>query len=434
MSNFLNRFFKLNELNTNIKTEVLAGITTFITMAYIIIVQPNLMEAAGMPVGAVMVSTMIVSGLFTIIMGIVTNRPFALAPAMGSNAFFSYSIVAAGLATWQTALGMIFISGVIFLLLTLLGLREAISNMLPKNIKLAISGSVGIFIVGTGLVNGGIIIQREGSNNMTLASLHDPSVLLALIGILVTIGLMARKVKGAVLWGILLVTVLGFPLGITKLPDTLFQLPPDPTPIFFQIDWISALKLSFFPLIFTFFTGDFFSTLGTILGVSEKAGLLDKDGNLPGIKKPFLVDSSATIVGSLMGVTTVTTYVESASGVGEGGKTGLTSISTGLLFWFSLFLTPIFLMIPGVATAPALVVIGILILESLRNINFDKLDELATALILILVTAFSFSIANGIVFGIISYVIIKLITGKVRDIPIGLYFLCIPLAYYLWLI
>lgn len=434
MSNFLNRLFKLNELNTNIRTEILAGITTFITMAYIIIVQPNLMGAAGMPVGAVMVSTMIVSGLFSIIMGIFTNRPFALAPAMGSNAFFAYSVVAAGLATWETALGMIFISGVAFLVLTLLGLREAISNMLPKNIKLAISGSVGIFIVGTGLVNGGIIIQREGSNNMTLATLHEPSVLLAVIGILVTIGLMARKVKGAVLWGIILITVLGLPLGITNLPDTFFQLPPNPTSIFFQVDWIAALKLSFFPLIFTFFTGDFFSSLGTILGVSGKAGLLDKDGNLPGIKKPFIVDSSATITGSLLGVTTVTTYVESASGVSEGGKTGLTAVSAGVMFWICLLLTPIFLMVPSVATAPALVVIGITILESLKNINYDKLDELATALITILVTAFSFSIANGIVFGILSYVVIKLITGKVREIPIGLYFLCIPLAYYLWLI
>lgn len=433
MTNILEKLFNLKQLNTNVKVEVFAGLTTFITMAYIIIVQPNLMGGAGMPVGAVMVSTMIISGIATIIMGLYTNRPLALAPAMGSNAFFAYTIVAGGLATWQTGLGMVFISGVVFLLLTLFGIREAIANMIPKNIKLAIGAAVGIYIAALGFTQSGLVIPNTSSGNLTLGSMHNESVILVLLGIVLILGLMARKVNGAVLYGIVAVTIIGIPLGITKMPETVFQLPPSPFEIFFQVDWLSALKLSFFPLLFTFFVGDFFSTLGTVLGVGAKANLLDENGDLPDIQKPFLVDAVSTVGGALAGLTTVTTYIESASGVEAGGRSGLTAVSTGMFFIISLLLTPIFLMIPGVATAPALIVVGLSMLVSLKAIDFDQIDEAMPAFITILVTGFTFSISNGIVFGVLSFVAIKLITGKLKDIPIGLYFLCIPLIYFLWL-
>ncbi|PTM60055.1 NCS2 family permease [Desmospora activa] len=434
MNTWLERRFNLKHHGTSLRTEFLAGLTTFVTMAYIIIVQPNLMGDAGMPAGPVMVSTLLISALFSIIMGFYTNRPFALAPAMGGNAFFAYTIVAGGLATWQTALGMVFISGTIFFLLTLFGVREAIANMLPKNIKLAIGAAVGIFIAGLGLKNAGIVVVNEAGNSLTLASFHNPSVLLAVFGLVVIFGLMARGVKGAVLYGIVLTTLIGIPLGLAKLPEALFQLPPNPAPILFQVDWLSALKLSFIPLVFTFFTGDFFSTMGTVLGVGGKAGLLDENGDLPDIKKPFMVDSVATMVGSMAGLTTVTTYIESASGVEAGGRTGLTAISTGFFFLIGLLLTPIFLIIPNEATAPALIVIGLTMLSSLKGIDFERTDESMVAFLTVLVTGFTFSIANGIVFGVLAYVIIKIVMGKIREIPVGLFILCIPLIYYLWLI
>ncbi|UOQ46619.1 NCS2 family permease [Gracilibacillus caseinilyticus] len=433
MRQLLEKLFHLKELNTNIRTELMAGLTTFITMAYIIIVQPSLMTAAGMPAGAVMVSTIIVSGIFTIIMGVFTNRPFALAPGMGGNAFFAYSIVAAGLATWQTALGMVLISGVVFLILTLLGIRDAIAEMIPKNIKLAIGAAVGIFIAAIGLTDSGLVVLNIDSENLTLGSLHDKNVILALIGLIVILGLMARKVKGAVLYGIFITTIIGIPLGITQMPDSFFELPPSPSDIVFQVDWMEALKWSFFPLMFTFFVGDFFSTVGTLLGVGGKAGMLNKDGNLPDIKKPFLVDAVASVGGSFMGVTTVTTYIESASGVEAGGRSGLTSVSTGFIFLLCLLLTPILLMIPSVAIAPALIIVGISMLSGLKNIEFDEVDESMPAFITVIVTGFSFSIANGIVFGVLSYVAAKLFAGKIKEVPIGLFILCVPLIYYLWL-
>lgn len=434
MSTWLERHFDLKKHGSSLRTEFLAGLTTFVTMAYIIVVQPNLMGAAGMPIGPVMVSTLLISALFSIIMGLYTNRPFAMAPAMGGNAFFAYTIVAGGLATWQTALGMVLISGTAFFLLTLFGVREAIANMIPKNIKLAIGAAVGIFIAGLGLKNAGIIVVNEAGDSLTLASFHNSSLLLAIFGLAVIFGLMARGVKGAVLYGIVLTTLLGIPFGLVQLPQALFQLPPNPAPILLQVDWLDALKLSFFPLVFTFFTGDFFSTLGTVLGVGAKAGLLDENGDLPDIQKPFIVDSLATIVGALAGLTTVTTYIESASGVEAGGRTGLTAISTGFFFLVGLLLTPVFLMIPNEATAPALIAIGLTMLSSLKGIDFDRTDESLAAFLTVLVTGFTFSIANGIVFGVLSYVIIKISMGKIREVPVGLYILCIPLVYYLWLI
>jgi len=433
VASWLEKQFNLSKFGTNVKTEMTAGFTTFLTMAYIIIVHPNLMKAAGMPAGAVMVSTILISGLFTIIMGLYTNRPFALAPGMGGNAFFAYTIVAGGIATWQTGLGMVFIAGIIFLLLTLFGIREAIAKLIPKNIKLAIGSAVGLFIIGVGLTQAKLIILNESGGNLKLGSFHDSTVLLAIIGMAITFAFMARNVRGGVLYGILITTLIGIPMGITKMPTDWFVLPPNPGPIFFEVDWKTALQLAYIPLLFTFFTSDFFSTMGTVLGVGGKAGLLDKNGDLPDIKKPFLVDAAGTVAGAAGGLTTVTTFIESASGVEVGGRTGLTAVWTGIFFFAALLFTPLFLMIPSVATAPALVAIGLSMLTTMKDLDFEKTDEMIPAFMTIIITGLSFSIANGIVIGILTYAMMKILSGKLREIPVGLIIFCVPLIYYLWL-
>ncbi|MEW9094248.1 MAG: NCS2 family permease [Clostridiaceae bacterium] len=424
----LESLFKLKERNTNAKTEIAAGITTFMTMAYILIVQPSFMKAAGMDVGAVTVVTALLSAVFSIFMGLYTNLPFALAPAMGSNAFFAFTLVAGGLATWQQGLGMTFISGIIFILLTIFGLREVIVKVIPKNVKIAIGAAIGFYIAQLGFKNGHLMLIADGSIKM--GNLHGPKTLLTVIGILILVALMANKVKGDVLIGIILTTLIGIPMGITKIPDSFISMPPSIAPIAFQLDILGALKWSFFPLMFTFFVGDFFSTLGTVLGVSAKAGLLDENGDLPGINKPFLVDAIATVVGAVMGSTVVTTYIESASGVEAGGRTGLTAISTGICFLLTLFFTPIAAMIPAEATAPALILIGLLMISCVKDIDFSDFTEAFPAFATIIFTTFTSSISNGISIGIISYALTKIVSGRIKELNWGIFILCIPLVFY----
>ena len=369
----LEKIFKFQERNTNARIEITAGITTFMTMAYILVLQPMFMGAAGMDVGAVTVVTAILSAIFSIFMGIYTNLPFALAPAMGSNAFFAYTLVAGGIVNWETGLGMVFISGVVFILLTVLGLREVIVNLIPKNIKYAIGVAVGFYIVLLGFKNGGLMSLEGGS--IAMGDVKSPGVLLTIIGLVIVVFLQARKVKGGVLVAIILTTIIGIPMGITNVPESLVTMPPSIEPIAFKLDIMAALKWSFFPLMFTFFVGDFFSTLGTLLGVSAKANLLDEEGNLPNINKPFLVDAIATVVGALFGSTVVTTYIESAAGVEEGGRTGFTAVVAGICFALTMFITPIAGMIPSEATAPALILIGLLMITGVKNIEFNDFTE-----------------------------------------------------------
>lgn len=424
----LEKFFKLEKHGTNVKTEVTAGITTFMTMAYILVVQPMFMSAAGMDVGAVTVVTAVLGAVFSIFMGLYTNLPFALAPAMGSNAFFAYTLVAGGIVDWQTGLGMVFISGIAFIILTVLGLREVIVNLIPKNIKYAIGVAVGFYIVLLGFKNGGLMNIADGS--ISMGDVKSSGVLLTIIGLLIIVCLTARKVKGAVLIGIVLTTLIGIPMGITKVPESLITLPPSIAPIAFKLNIMGALKWSFFPLMFTFFVGDFFSTLGTLLGVSAKADLLDENGNLPNINKPFLVDAIATVVGALFGSTVVTTYIESAAGVEEGGRTGLTAVIAGICFALTIFLTPIAGMIPSEATAPALILIGLLMISGIKNIEFDEFTEAFPAFATIVFTAFTSSISNGISIGILSYMFTKVLAGKYKELNWGIYILAIPLLMY----
>ncbi|WP_207644580.1 NCS2 family permease [Clostridium nigeriense] len=424
----MEKIFKFKERNTNIKTEVTAGITTFMTMAYILVLQPMFMSAAGMDVGAVTVVTAMLSAVFSIFMGIYTNLPFALAPAMGSNAFFAYTLVAGGVVNWETGLGMVFISGVIFILLTIFGLREVIVNLIPKNIKYAIGVAVGFYIVLLGFKNGGLMSLEGGS--IAMGDVKSPGVLLTIIGLVIVVFLQARKIKGGVLIAIILTTIIGIPMGITNVPESLVTMPPSIAPIAFKLDVMAALKWSFFPLMFTFFVGDFFSTLGTLLGVSAKANLLDENGDLPEINKPFLVDAIATVVGALFGSTVVTTYIESAAGVEEGGRTGFTAVVAGICFALTIFITPIAGMIPSEATAPALILIGLLMITGIKNIEFNDFTEAFPAFATITFTAFTSSISNGISIGIISYVVTKVMAGRFKDLNIGIYILAIPLIAY----
>ena len=424
----LEKLFKLSQHKTDVKTEIAAGITTFMTMAYILIVQPTFMAAAGMDVGAVTVVTALLSAVFSILMGLYTNLPFVLAPAMGSNAFFAYTLVAGGIVSWQTALGMVFISGVLFILLTALGLREVIVSLIPKNVKLAISVAIGFYIVSLGFSNGGLMVIN--GSMIEMGDVTNPAVLLTIIGLVILIFLNARKVKGGILIGIIATTIIGIPLGITQIPHSLVSMPPSIDPIAFKLDIVGSLKWSFFPLMFSFFVGDFFSTLGTLIGVSAKADLLDENGDLPNVNKPFFIDAIATTVGALFGSTTITTFIESAAGVEEGGRTGLTSITAGLCFALTIFLTPIATMIPNQATAPALIMIGLLMISGIKDIELDDFTESFPAFATIVFMIFTSNIANGISIGIISYALTKLLSGRYKEIHWGTYILCIPLIVY----
>ncbi|MGI5838926.1 MAG: NCS2 family permease [bacterium] len=431
---FFERFFKLSAHKTDVRTEVMAGLVTFMTMAYVIAVNPDILSAAGMPREALMTVTILTTALSTLHMALYTNRPFALAPAMGSNAFFAFTLVAAGVCDWQTALGIVLVSGTIFVLLTVLGLREMIVKTIPTCIKFAIGSGVGMFIALLGFSNAGLVVASPATGLLTLGNFWEPGPLLAVIGFFIIAILQALKFRAALLLGIVLTTIIGIPMGVTTAPTSVISLPPSIAPIAFQANFFGALQVAFIPAIFTFFMGDFFSTLGTVLGVSAKAGLLNEKGDLPEIQKPFLVDAIHTCVGALLGTSTVTTYVESASGVEAGGRTGLTALVTSLAFFATLLITPLALAIPGSATAPVLIMIGLSMMSTVKNINFDDFTEALPAFITIVVSAFTFSLSNGMSLGIITYVLIKLFSGKSKDIPTGLYVLCLPLFYYFYLL
>lgn len=421
-------FYKVEERGSTIQTEVMAGLVTFMTTAYVFVVHPAIMSGAGMPIGPMVVVTALIGGLATLFMAVYANMPFALLPGMGANALFAYSMVASGMVTWQQGLGMVFISGVIFILLTVFGIRSLIVKMIPKSLKMAVPAAVGLFITQLGFSNAGLL--EFGNGLMAMGDVHTPTVMLALITFVLIIGMQAYNIKGALLYGLLLGTVIGIPMGITTVPQSIFTAPPSISEIAFKLDIIGALKFAYIPLIFTFFFTDFFSTLGTLLGVGGKANLLDEDGNLPDIDKPFLVDAVATVVGSLLGTTTVTTYVESASGVEVGGKTGLTALTTSVCYFLMILFTPIVMMIPAAVTAPVLILIGLMMLSTLQQLEYDNYTELLPAFMTIVFTAFTFNIATGISIGILTYVFLKLITGKFRELHWGIYILCIPLIYY----
>lgn len=435
----LDKIFHLKENHTDVKTEVMAGITTFMTMAYILAVNPNILSASGMDRGSVFTATALSAFIATCLMALLSNYPFVLAPGMGLNAYFTYTVVLGMGYTWQQALAAVFAEGIIFILLSLTNVREAIFNSFPMNLKHAVSVGIGLFIAFIGLQNAKIVV----GNDSTLVSIFSfkssvaegtfssqgITVLLALIGILVTAVLLAKDVKGSILWGILITWVLGIICQLTHLyvPNAdigYYSLLPDfsngisvpsMAPTFMKMDFSIVFSLDFVVIMFAFLFVDMFDTLGTLIGVASKADMLDKDGKLPKIKGALLSDAVGTTVGAVCGTSTVTTFVESASGVAEGGRTGLTSIVAGILFALSLLLSPIFLAIPSFATAPALIVVGYLMLTSVTKIDFSDMTEAIPCFIAIIAMPFMYSISEGISMGVISYVVINLITGKAKE-------------------
>ena len=435
----LDKLFHLKENHTDVKTEVMAGITTFMTMAYILAVNPNILSASGMDRGSVFTATALSAFIASCLMALLSNYPFVLAPGMGLNAYFTYTVVLGMGYSWQQALAAVFAEGIIFILLSLTNVREAIFNSIPMNLKHAVSVGIGLFIAFIGLQNAKIVV----GNDSTLVSIFSfkssvaegtfssqgITVLLALIGILVTAILLAKDVKGSILWGILITWVLGIICQLTHLyvPNAdlgYYSLLPDfssgisvpsMAPTFMKMDFSIVFSLDFVVIMFAFLFVDMFDTLGTLIGVASKADMLDKDGKLPNIKGALLSDAVGTTIGAMCGTSTVTTFVESASGVAEGGRTGLTSIVAGILFALSLLLSPIFLAIPSFATAPALIVVGYLMLTSVTKIDFSDMTEAIPCFIAIIAMPFMYSISEGISMGVISYVVINLITGKAKE-------------------
>lgn len=450
----LEKFFKLSDNGTDVRTEVMAGITTFMTMAYILAVNPSIMAAAGMDQGAVFTATALASLIGTLLMAFLANYPFALAPGMGLNAYFAYTVVLGMGYSWQVALTAVFAEGIIFIILSLTNVREAIFNAIPKNLKAAVSVGIGLFIAFIGLQNAKIVIggstllQLFSVENYNLVNGVEASfqnvgitVLLAIIGIIITGILVIKNIKGNILWGILITWVLGIicqfaglyvpdpELGCYGLlPDFSAGLSiPSLAPVFGKLDFGAVFSLNFVVVIFAFLFVDMFDTIGTLIGVSSKADMLDEEGKLPRIKGALLADSVATTAGAVFGASTTTTFVESASGVSEGGRTGLTAVTTAILFGLALFLSPIFLAIPSFATAPALVVVGFYMLTNIVNIDFNDLAEAIPCYICMIAMPFFYSISEGISMGVISYVALNLITGKVKEkkISILMYILAI---------
>lgn len=419
--NFLNTFFKLQENKTTVRTEIIAGITTFMTMAYILAVNPDILSATGMDKGAVFTATVLASLVATLVMALYAKLPFALAPGMGLNAFFAFTVVLGMGHSWQFALTAVFLEGLIFIALTAFNIREMIVNSIPNNMKHAISVGIGLFIAFIGLKNAGIVVSSPATF-VTLGDLTDvtnnPGAIVALLALVITGALLALRVKGALLIGILIGTVIGLPFGVTQLPHSMDLTPPSISPIWMKFEWSQIMTMDMLMVVFTFLFVDMFDTVGTLIGVSSKANMLDSEGRVPRVKQALMADAVGTTVGAMLGTSTVTTYVESAAGVSEGGRTGLTSLTVAVLFFLALFLSPIFLMIPGAATAPALILVGAMMMTPVKNIDFDDFTESIPVFLTIVMMPLTYSIAEGILFGVLSYVILKVLTGKFKDITI----------------
>lgn len=415
MSSWLENRFQIRAAGSDVKTEILAGVTTFMTMAYIIFVNPGILSQTGMPVGPLMVATCLSSALATLCMAFLANYPIALAPGMGLNAFFAFGVVLGMGISWQVALAAIFVEGVLFILLTLTKLRESVVNDIPTSLKIGISTGIGFFIVFIGLQNAGIIVKNDAVL-VGMGNLKSTPVLLSFLGFFLMVAMEARKIRGSILWGILAVSALSMVLGVTKIPDTLVSLPPSLGPIFLKMDFSGLANPNFWIVMFSFFFVDFFDTVGTLVGVTSRVGMLDAQGRLPRAREALLSDAIGTVAGAMLGTSTVTSYVESASGVEQGGRTGLTALVTAVLFLGALFFSPLVAVVPAFATAPALVMVGIFMMMSLKELNFSDWTDLVPACVAIFVMPFSYSIAHGIEFGIVSFVVLKIITGRHRDV------------------
>ncbi|MBQ8593823.1 MAG: NCS2 family permease [Bacteroidaceae bacterium] len=419
----LEKLFGFDPKTSTVKTEVMAGITTFLTMAYILAVNPNILSETGMDKGALFTTTVIMSALPTIFMGLYAKLPLALAPGMGLNAFFAYTVCMIMGYSWQFALTAVFLEGLLFIMLTVTNLREKIVDVIPNTLKNAISAGIGLYIAFIGLKSAEIIVNNEATL-VSLGNLSSGSALLGVIGIVLTSVLLVKNVKGALLFGILITTLIGIPLGVTHF-DGVFSIPPSIEPIFLKFEWNNIFTKDMVIIVFTLLFVDLFDCIGTVIGVTDRAGMVKADGKIPKLKEVFMVDSISTAAGAAMGTSTVAVYVESAAGVNEGGRSGLTAVITGACFLLALFFAPLFLAIPAAATTPVLVLVGLMMMGSVLKVNFTDYSEAIPAFICILFMPLSYSISDGIVLGHLSYIFINLCSGQYKKMTIGMYILAV---------
>ena len=413
----MEKFFKLQERGTTISKEIIGGITTFLAMAYILAVNPGMLSETGMPFGGVFTATAVASAIATLVMAFMANLPVALAPGMGLNAFFTYTVCFGMGCSWEFALTAVLIEGLVFILLSVFGVREAIIKSIPASLRKAVAVGIGLFICLIGLTNAGITAPDTGTI-IGFVNLNVSTALVAIIGLVITIILFVLKVPGAILIGIALTTIVGIPFGVTTIPEGWSPVSMPKAPLLFKFEWGSVLTGKFFIVFFTFLFTDLFDTIGTLMGVTEQAKLVDEKGNIPNAKGALLADAIGTVAGACLGTSTVTSFVESSSGVAAGARTGLSSVVTAIMFLLALFFTPLFALIPSAATAPALIFVGFLMMKSVSSIDFEDLTEGIPAFITIMVMPFAYSISKGIAFGMIAYVICKVAGKKFKDIPV----------------
>lgn len=426
MNTFVQRTFGLDPAKHSIRTEIIAGITTFLTMAYILAVNPSIFSALasqGMPTNAVFTATALAAIVGCLVMSIYAKKPFGLAPGMGLNAFFVFTVCLGMGHTWQMALTAIFLEGLIFILLTVTNVRKLIVDAIPMNLKRAIGAGIGLYIAFIGLKSAGIIVSSE-STSVTLGALSDKAVLLSIIGLLLTSVLVILKVRGGMLLGIIITTVIGIPMGVTQF-NGVVSTPPSIAPIFCQFEWGQIFSWDMVAIVFTFLFIDMFDTIGTVVGVSVKSGMVDKDGNVDGINKVLMADAVATVAGAAFGTSTTTTYIESASGVSEGGRTGLTSFTIAVCFAIALLFSPLFLAIPGAATGPVLFIVGVMMAAPVKEIDWEDYSEAIPAFVTMLLMPLAYSISDGIMLGMISYVVLNAFTGKFRKVSVMMWVLAV---------
>ena len=420
----LNKLFGFDSKKHNIRTEIVAGITTFLTMSYILAVNPSMFGLLeGKPAGAVFTTTALAAIIGTLAMAFLAKLPFGLAPGMGLNAFFVFTVCMGMGYSWQFALTAVFIEGILFIIMTITNIREAIVNAIPKNLRYAIGGGIGLFIAFIGMQNAGIIVNDDATL-IALGDITSGTALLALIGLVITGVLYALNVKGAMLIGILVTTVIGIPMGITEFKG-IVSTPESIAPIFCKFEWHNIFTLDMLVIVFTFLFIDLFDTVGTLVGVSTKAKMVDENGRIPKLKQAFMADAIATTAGAMLGTSTTTTYVESAAGVAQGGRTGLTAFSIACCFAIALFFSPLFLSVPGAATAPVLILVGMLMMEPVRNIDFDDATEAIPSFITLIMMPLAYSISAGIMLGMISYVVINMCCGKFKKLTPAMYILAV---------
>ena len=420
----LKKLFGFDSTKTTIRTEIVAGITTFLTMSYILAVNPTMFgELDGMPVGSVFTSTALAAIVGCLAMALVGKLPFGLAPGMGLNAFFVYSVCMGMGYSWQFALTAVLIEGLIFIVLTLTNLREAIVNAIPMSLRNAIGAGIGLFIAFIGLKSAGVVVA-DGATLVALGDVTSGSALLAFIGLVITGFMYSRNVPGAILLGIIITMVIGIPLGVTEFKG-IVSAPESIAPIFCQFEFDKIFSVDMLVVVFTFFFIDMFDTVGTLVGVCTKAKMMDENGNIYRVKQAFMADSIATTLGALLGTSTTTTYVESAAGVAQGGRSGLTALVVGGCFVIAMFFSPLFLSIPSAATAPALIIVGLLMAEQIKNVDFDDFSESIPAFVCMLMMPLTYSISNGILIGMITYVLMNMICGKFKKLSPAMYILAI---------